>query len=531
MTPPSPIAELSPTRPRAAVEPGPPSACPPPRPQSATGLEWEYDFVEAVRRVVADDVFRGVPLGLTVHSFLVLLHRHGKLKEPACRPAGALAELALALAHGRGIASRLRHGARRLSPGLEGRILIAGLGEQDRSRRLWQPIAGALGPAEGLLVAGGRSQLRHLPADRPVVVLSDFPPAWLATRRWLLARLGRWLRGLAEVCADFGFTPAARWRLAAQLVHQTGKIAHALSLCERLKPRALVVNWDRNPIGSALCAALSARGVPTFTLVHGAFGVQNRGGFLPLGARYVLTWGDIQAELLRDAGVPAERLIPVGVFEPRPVRRRLDEAGRARRLEQLGADPGKPVLVVGLTCLTAGERRVWADILSELANRLPGFVVLGRLHPSNSRASFADLLQENSRLRLVDDRLLSAKHTLELADVVVVDSSSFGFDAIQHEIPVVVLEPPDGAGYFSVMREAMAAGAALHARDAGQLAARVESLWKDPALRQHLLERARAFEARYVCAYGQEALDRAKAAIDSVCNAVPKRAGSPEHKP
>ncbi len=519
LSPPAPVPDVSAVLPRGECGVDAAALVP--------ALAADVRLVEGLRQVVAEGRYDGVPVSQIVHSFFAILRRHGRLTAPGCRPLLALAELALALAHPQGMLAALPGRLPLDIARWQGRILIAAGGEQERSRRLWQPLAGAFGPAEGLLVAGGRSQLRHLPAGLPAVVLSDFPPAWLATRRWLLARLGRWLRGLAEVCADCGFAPAARWRLAAQLVHQTGKIATALGLCERLKPRALVVNWDRNPIGSVLCAALSSRGVPTFTLVHGAFGAQNQGGFLPLGARFVLTWGDIHTELLRGAGVPAERLIPVGVFEPRPVRRRLDDAGRAARLEQLGADPGKPVVVVGLTCLAASERRVWADILGELANRLPEFVVLGRLHPSNSRASFAELLQENSRLRLVDDRLLNAKQTLELADLVVVDSSSFGFDAIQHEIPVLVLEPPDGSGYFSLMREAMAAGAALYARDVGQLAAQVESLWNDPALRQRQLERARAFEARYVCAYGQEALARVRAAIESVLAETRKPGAGP----
>ncbi len=228
----------------------------------------------------------------------------------------------------------------------------------------------------------------------------------------------------------------------------------------------------------------------------------------------MLTWGEVQSALLREAGVPAERIIPVGVFEPRPASPSLEPAARAQRLTALQARADRPVVVVGLTCLNAAGRALWGRVLQELAGRLTDQVVLARLHPSNTRASFAGLVEESPTFRLVDDRMMSATETLEVADAVVVDSSSFGFDALQRGLPVVTLEPPDGSRYFSLQWEAMQAGASLYARDAEHLAAHLVRLRDDAGFRAALLARARAFEARYVCAYGAEALARARAAIE-----------------
>ena len=482
-------------------------------PETVAWLEWERRFVEAVRGVVANDVFQGVPVALTVHSFLVLLHRHGKLMGPGCQPASALSALLRALAHPHGWVGVRKPPARRDLTRWQDRVLVAGLNPQDRSRRLWQSLAEALGPERCLLVAAGRSLLQHPPYDLPRVAVTDFPPDWWATRAWVLARLNRWLRELKAVCAEFEFDPAARWRLAAELVSQVNRLAALLHLQESLRPRSAVVMWDREPHGAALCAALAVRGVPTFTCVHGAFGRQNRDWFTPLAAQYVFTWGEIQTELLRQAGVPADRLRPVGVFAPRPTRRALPGEERAERLRSLGLAADKPLLVVGLTCLTAGLFPVWAGILQELDRRLPGFAILVRLHPSNHRKSFAGLLEEHSRLRLADDRDLSCAQTLELADAVLVDSSSFGFDALQLHLPVVVLAPPDGSGLLAVLREALLAGAAVPARDVAVAAEVLERLFTDPALRQKQAARAAAFVDRYVCAYGSEALSRATAAL------------------
>lgn len=493
----------------------------------ADALAADARLVEGLRRVVQGDVWEGVPLASAVHWFVTILRRHGKLTPAQCRPGAALADLAQALAQPHSWLPAFKGRASCAPAQGRDRIWIPAGGHQDRSVRLWEPPARALGAGACLVVAVGRSQRNHLPSGLPYVILNEQPAAWLATRQWVLARLGRWLRELAGLCAEMGFAAAARWRLAAQLVAQVGKVGQVLRLQQRYSPRAAVVNWDRAPVGAALCAVLASRGIPTFTLVHGAFGAQNHVAFLPLAAQYVLTWGEVQAGLLRRAGVPAERLIPVGVCDPRPTRELFDPAERDRRLAQLGAAPGQPVVVVGLTCLPASERPLWAKVLTELHHRLPGPVILARLHPSNRREDFAGLLEESPRLRLVDDRMISARDTLALADAVVVDSSSFGFDALQRGIPVVVLEPPDGSGYLSVMLEATEAGAALYARDTGELVAHLRTLLTDAVVRGRLLERARAFEARYVHAYGQEALDRLKAVIEGVLSEArkPERRG------
>jgi hypothetical protein len=482
-------------------------------PETVAWLEWEHRFVEAVRQTVADDVFQGVPVALTVHSFLVLLHRHRKLKGPGCRPASALSALLRALAHPQGWVGVRKPPAAKDLARWQDRVLVAGLNPQDRSRRLWQTLAEALGPERCLLVAAGRSLLKQPPHELPRVAATDFPPDWWATRAWVLARLNRWLRGLKAVCAEFEFDPAARWRLAAELVSQVNRLAALLHMQESLRPRSAVVMWDREPHGAALCAALGVRGVPTFTCVHGAFGRQNRDAFTPLAARYVFTWGEIQTELLRQAGVSADRLLAVGVFAPRPTLRTLSIEERTERLRSLGLATEKPLLVVGLTCLTAGLFPVWAGILQELDRRLTGFAILARLHPSNRKKSFAGLLEEHSRLRLADERDLSCAQTLDLADTVLVDSSSFGFDALQLLLPVVVLAPPDGSGLLAVLREALLDRAALPARDVAAAAGVLERLFADPNQRREQAARAAAFVDRYIRAYGSEALARASAAL------------------
>ncbi len=305
---------------------------------------------------------------------------------------------------------------------------------------------------------------------------------------------------------------------------QVNRLGGILALERHLQPRALVVPWDREPLSAVLCAALGARGVPTVSFVHGAFGVQNHRSFLPLGARYLFTWGEVQNELLQAAGVAPERLLPVGVFEPRPARQVLSSGERAGRLAELGLETGRPVVLVGLTCLTERDRPVWARLLQELSARLPGAVVAARLHPSNSRAQFADLLPQSPRLRVVDDRQLSAAQSLALADAVLVDSSSFGFDAVQRALPVVVLRPPDGSGLLTVMREVALAGAAAFARDVAEAAGALERLLTDPAEQAALVARAEAFTRRYVCAYGQEALARALEALERIARPAPNSA-------
>lgn len=484
-------------------------------PATVDWLDWEDRFVEMVRKVVIPDQLWGIPVALTVHNYLKLLLRSGYLKGPRCTWGGAAQGLARALAHPHALAG-VRWPAPREWARLQRRVLIAGPHPHVRSRRWWQPLAQMLGPDRCLVLANLHSQLNQVSGGFSCLALTDFPAAWYVTRVWLLRRLPRWLRELRIVCAELGFDPPACWRLAADLVSQVNWLGSILAMERLLRPRAAVVLWDRERLGAALCAALARQGVPTVTFVHGAFGVQNHLSFVPLGARYVFTWGGVQNELLSAAGVASDRLLPVGVFEERPVSRELSPMERAERMRTLGLDPEKPIVVLGLTCLPEKDRSVWARLAQELADRLTTAAVLVRLHPSNRRAQFTGLLSESCRLRIVDDQEISLTECLNLADAVVVDSSSFGFDAVQRRIPVVVLRPPDGSGLLTVMREVVLAGAAVFARDAAEAVERLESLLTNSFQRAELAERAEAFTNRYVCAYGQDALNRAVEALERI---------------
>jgi hypothetical protein len=92
---------------------------------------------------------------------------------------------------------------------------------------------------------------------------------------------------------------------------------------------------------------------------------------------------------------------------------------------------------------------------------------------------------------------------------------------------VVVLEPPDSSGLLAVMLEAVRAGAALPARDIADAAASLKRILGETALPAQLTARARAFVDRYVCAFGQDAVARAKAALERICVREPKNTVSP----
>ena len=485
----------------------------------------ELALLQDIRQAVGTDAFDGLAIERLVNASMYLLGRQGRLAPGGCRFTAAVGNLGRTLVHPRGLAAGLGLTRRHDLAALQGRTWIVALGVQDRVRKLWEPLARALGPDKCVLISPARKLLGKLPADLPQVALDEIPSRWWSTRAWVLTRLAHWRRGLRRIGAERGFAAAAHWQLAAALAEQVGTAAAALALARILQPRAAIVVWDQDPLGSAVCAAMKRVGRPSLTLVHGALGRQNLPYFAPILATHAVVWGELQKQMFQERGVPADRIVCAGLFDPRPAPAVLSVAEREARLRRLGAAPSsRHVVVVGLTCLRKPEHAAWGSLAQELSRLLPGSLILCRLHPSNDRASFAESLAEHDRLRILDDRMMSSAETLDLADAVVVDSSSLGFDALQRGLPVVVIDPPDGSGYFALMLEAVQAGAALYARDTAQLAAHLDHLRTDAPARSRLLDRARAFEAQYVSAYGTEALGRAGAALDRICDGpIPRR--------
>ena len=387
-----------------------------------------------------------------------------------------------------------------------GRIAIEVIGVDPRLRDLWLPVANRIGCERCVLVLSHGALRSGVPAEFPVVVFDDMKGDWPHCRRWIVKRIPRWLRELKGLCSDGHLATTAHLELTSIVVHQVIRLAKALRLANVVSACAFLSLWDQGNIGAPLCAAFGACGVPTYTMVHGAIGSLSMAEFVPLVADYVFVWGETQEELFRKSGVSEDRIIRVGYQRGRRVLPSAESC--AKIIEGLELAGTGPLVTIAFTTLRHDEREVWASAVRRLNKALPEGRFLCRLHPSSVIAEFAGLLPQGRRLRLAQSRAASVAATLAISDAVIVDSSTFGFEALLHGKIVGILDCYDTAKPQDVMFDAIVAGAVLYDRSPESLAAQPRRTWTDPAARNALLKRAAEFTARYVVDQGEAATER-----------------------
>ena len=372
---------------------------------------------------------------------------------------------------------------------------------------LWYPIAKLLGPRDCTLLLRRRSLAASVPAGFVVAAADDVKVDWAPYRRWVRRRLRRWKDGLRKTALQHGLTPAAPDLLLALLVSQVYRLGQAKALARSLSPRAFLSIWDHGSLAGPLCSVLAARGVPTYTMVHGAIGAESMAEFAPLVADTVLVWGEYQRALFRNAGVADSRIKLVGsqrLARPSdvgPGATTVKESGHARHARL-------KVIMIGFTVLRTTDRMAWIEAVKRLVMSMPESRFILRLHPSNRALDYAPHFRTVPGVEVQEAGEASLEEALAASDAVVVDSSTLGFDALIQGKVVAVLDPYATPKVQDVMRDALDFGAAIYARSPEALAHDLNELSKDQSRTDELLRRARAFCDRYVCAYGDEAARR-----------------------
>ena len=272
------------------------------------------------------------------------------------------------------------------------------------------------------------------------------------------------------------------------------------------KPRLLFSPFDQGiDYGGPINLVAENLGLPTYTLVHGAFGTYSAQGFTSLNAHYVFVWGDMQRDLFRQAGVDEDRIIVAGCQRlglselPSP-----DEARESVRC--LGLEVNGPIILVGFTVIPEKDRKTWVHAVSSLHEKLPGASFLCRLHPSQNKQNYSSILQENSRLKIIESSEISLGDCMVAADLVIAHTSTIGFDALFYKKLLAVYDPYP-TKFVDITYDIVEYGAALYAQEPFDMAEQINQIFHDKSKSIELHERANEFLKYYLTAQGDEAAD------------------------
>jgi len=392
-----------------------------------------YDDWLQIEKALSEPTFLGVPLGATLGDLFIIniVHRHGRygwrvrlldwfkrrwfFLRPGGQPANELIER---------------------SAQWSGRILHTWIQERPHFRELVLPVVDALGGDRSLVLGRTESMREKLPAGTEFLAMSDLPKpdgvaGWRAEYR---RNRPIWRRNLAATLRQLNIDLPLQPNLELAMLRQAQRTASLTLLLDLAQPSAVVTEFDRNSLASCLVLAAKARGIPTFTMMHGT--ITPPFGPVPLLADVALCWGERHREQMVELGVEAERL-KIVVCQ-RLTREIHADAAAAR--QKVGLPLDKPVVLLATNPIENALRRELASVFADGVAKWNKGVGAVRLHPSETLDFYHQQISRYPDLRFLDNSSWSLDEALAAADVLVCHNSGIALDALVKRKSVVILD-------------------------------------------------------------------------------------------
>jgi hypothetical protein len=459
--------------------------------------------VEVLRDIEAElslPLFRGVPIGPTL---------------------GNICSIELYEGHANwGLFARWKDRARRVKyffdrptgcaemPAIpQGRILVTWGSGNFRYSELVLPVLEELRPERCVVMYGSPSVLSQLPAGAAAISWDQAMyfdvAAWRADYRKCRTA---WQQRVRTLCRKHRLPPGAYGRLAFHILVATRDLAGCLEFLRRVRPSAIVTEYDRNDMWSCLVLCARLLNIPTFTLLHGV--VNERAvGYVPVLADKIFCWGEMQRRQFLAAGEDPAKLLIGGC--PRLTRDLSVTRTEARR--RLGLPIEKPVIMLGTTPVNERDRHAMAEMFCSAAGMVKGASAVVRLHPSEQLDTYAAVAKRHPDVRFMMNRDATIEEALAAADIVVVPNSGFGSDALVKRRPVIVLDLPTmrlGHG-----RELIERAGCPRAATAEQLAEAIQDLLTNEPKRRRSLALAERYVKNFCASWGKDSAQRIAAII------------------
>ncbi len=395
-----------------------------------------------------------------------------------------------------------------------GRILVTWRSSTARIDGLILPVLQALSPDRCTVLYQNPNVLKRLPAHTDAVSWMQAVPH--DRRRWLCAFRRcwpQWRWRLRSLSKSFGLPRGAMERLSLNLLVNSQLAVGCLELLQRCRPAAVVTEFDRAGLASSLVLAARSLAIPTFSLQHGVLG-EDAAGYVPVIADRMFCWGELHRRIMTEAGQDPAKL-PIGGC-PRLTRELAADPEKVR--SRLNLDPSHRVVMLGTSPVAPAQRRLLAEWFCEAVSKLHGVSGIVRLHPSESLAFYAGIAGKYPQVTFTDNSQMSLDDALAASDVVVVQSSGLGSDALVKRRLAVVVEIPDAPLHHG--KDLIEQAGCPRAGSAEELAARLRCLlFDEDACRRHFAAADR-FVQDFCGCFGA---DSARRIADAILEAI--RAG------
>jgi hypothetical protein len=370
-------------------------------------------------------------------------------------------------------------------------LIIEALSDDEKLRGFWLPVAQALGKNKSIIVTEDIAIYEKYKQDFNVLLLAHFSIVeWLKSRFFIAYSFFTHFIFYLTKKQKEKITPLSILSLFSVFIEQINRVVKFKWVIETIKPSGYLTIWDWYAMGSAGTAVFKSYALPTFTFIHGAAGKDALVEFVPLNADYIFSWGKHNTQNLIELGVKREQIL---------------EDGCPRMTAFLDTDAaissdGKKIIMI---LLTANVDPVFVYDIKEIAAKYQNdFDIQVRLHPSKSKEELHEALI-NAPLTFITKHDESIEKSIEKAFVIVVDTSTAGFDAINRDKPVFVIDSSPIKKNQDVMADVIKAGAALFSPSFSDFVQRFDHFISesDTTLKATLTQNRRHFIQHFVAEF------------------------------
>lgn len=209
---------------------------------------------------------------------------------------------------------------------------------------------------------------------------------------------------------------------------------------EELRPQAVLVGNPCTPDGSLARALARGAGVPSMAMQHGEIG-RTHTEWLDADVDRLTVWGNRVEAVLKEMGVPSERLVVTGA--PWVDRLDIDKAPVARPRKRILVALSGAGHVVGMQ-----EHLTHVRMLLEVSSKLRAHDWLFRLHRKDDPELYhriaAEIPGARPTIQSPGSRGPSIHEQLAETDLLITVTSASALDAMLHGVPVITLGRPEG---------------------------------------------------------------------------------------
>jgi phosphohistidine swiveling domain-containing protein len=369
-------------------------------------------------------------------------------------------------------------------------VFVEALSDEARVRGLWLPVVEGYVTGNAAIITNKKELYNKYQNDHKVLILKSFSFfKWIKSRWFILKFIIKNFKFL--FIEKKKFQPLSSFGLINIVILQISTILKFDWLIIKYNPRAYLTIWDWYALGSAAVNTFKSYKIPTFTFIHGAAGKEALKEFLPLNADYILSWGKHNTKSLIELGLHHSQILEVGCP------RMHQNSSYYVEMEQVD----KRIIMVLLTAIL--DPCFINDII-KINNKYENiFNIHVRLHPSTA-ISDIDLRLKSANITIITKNDETLEQSLDKAFAIVLDTSSAGFDAVNMDKPVFVIDSSPVKRNQDIMDDIIKFEAAVFSDSLEDFSINFESFLNDASFQSQLAKNRKLFSSNFIAAYSDD---------------------------